>query len=234
MDAWDFDAAADEMAAAREVLVRRGEVAAVAEQTGVTPPDLAAEPFATAATGYDGPMGVLDRQLAAGSTLLDLQSEIGPLADHVGVAMPDLGGERYAGEVEDFGDAVEIGLDQLDALEVVHTAIDTEAEAAGLLTRIGLMNNDVAGTLDEAGDALESGDTDLARELAAEAQAVLDDAERNRPNESAPRRRRTRARVVRRRGADDLQTSPASALRRRRRRREAECRPTRWRTARPR
>ncbi len=183
MDGWDFDEATDGMAEAREVLDRRAEVGAVAALTGVTPPDLAAEPFAEALDGYDEPLGILDRQLVAGTELVDLQGEIALRSEQVGVTLPALGSVVYDDAVEDFGDALDIGLDQLDALDAVAAAIDDESRTDDLLSRIGLLNTDVSATLDAASAALESGDTGTARELATQAQAVLvgaDDTGRDR------------------------------------------------------
>ncbi len=177
MNDWVFHRAEQRMDAAAEVVERRGQVEALERETGVRTADLAAAPFADAVADFEAPLQILERQLAAGNALVELQSEIAALAKRVEVVMPALGGARYEDEVDDFGDAVGLGRDQLDALARVAAAIDAEAGADDLLSRIGLVNTDIPGALDEARAALEAGDAATARARAAEVQAVLASAD---------------------------------------------------------
>lgn len=193
---WDFDDAHLGMQAATAVLASRDELSTAAAQLDLAPPSGPEAGYESvegnASDVVDG-LSEVDAELGAHAAALgrietltasvdeamkefapdgllaDLDSLLGPVRDAF-----EGGAIESVAELGD--DAAATLADRVEAATVLRAVAAAEARDQGVFARIGLLGTDLDGELVDARAALERGDPDRARRLAAGVDAQLDDA----------------------------------------------------------
>ena len=115
----------------------------------------------------------IDR-IEGAEAVLDLRDQLDTASQAAGAEYPDTLEEGYqeaTGPLDKAADAVRA---QLDAAQLLLDAIEKEGSSHGVFGTIGLLGADLDATLDEAREALATGDLERARSLS---QSVIDDVD---------------------------------------------------------